>query len=89
MGRRTQLSEMLAQEKNRRGSAATNTTRDDIEEHIEWLEERIKELDEKLKEQLECSRRLATERQDPAERQRHRLRDLHVTARRLSRTGPT
>lgn len=55
MGRRTQLSEMLAQEKNRRGSAATTTTRDDIEEHIEWLEERIKELDEKLKEQLECS----------------------------------
>lgn len=55
MGRRTQLSEMLAQEKNRRGSAATTTTRNDIEEHIEWLAERIKELDEKLKEQLECS----------------------------------
>lgn len=55
MGRRTQLSDMLAQEKNRRGSAATQTTRDDIEEHIEWLKERIKELDEKLKEQLECS----------------------------------
>jgi transposase len=55
MGRRTQLSDMLAQEKNRRGSAATNDTRDDIEEHIEWLEERIQELDEKLKEQLKCS----------------------------------
>jgi transposase len=55
MGRRTQLSEMLAQEKSRRGSAATTTTRDDIEGHIEWLEDRIKELDEKLKEQLECS----------------------------------
>lgn len=55
MGRRNQLSEMLAAEKNRRGSAATKTTRDDIEEHIEWLEERLKELDEKLKQQLECS----------------------------------
>ena len=55
MGRRTQLSDMLAQEKNRRGSAATKDTRDDIEEHIEWLEERIQELDEKLKEQLKCS----------------------------------
>jgi len=55
MGRRTQLSDMLVQEKNRRGSAATKDTRDDIEEHIEWLEERIQELDEKLKEQLKCS----------------------------------
>ena len=55
MGRRTQLSDMLAQEKNRRGSAATQTTRDDLEEHIEWLKERIKELDEKLKEKVECS----------------------------------
>jgi transposase len=55
MGRRNQLSEMLTAEKNRRGSAATKTTRDDIEEHIQWLEERLKELDEKLKQQLECS----------------------------------
>ena len=55
MGRRTQLSDMLAAEKNRRGSAATETTRDDIEEHIEWLEDRLKELDEKLKQQLQCS----------------------------------
>jgi transposase len=55
MGRRNQLSDMLVAEKNRRGSAATQATRADIEEHIEWLEERIKELDEKLKEQLKCS----------------------------------
>lgn len=55
IGRRTQLSDILTQEKNRRGSAATTATRDDIDEHIEWLEERIKELDDKLKEQLECS----------------------------------
>lgn len=55
MGRRNQLSEILAAEKNRRGSAATKTTRDDIQEHIEWLEERLKEIDEKLKQQLQCS----------------------------------
>jgi len=55
VGRRNQLTEMLAAEKNRRGSAATQTTRDDIEEHIEWLEDRLKELDEKLKQQLQCS----------------------------------
>lgn len=55
MGRRTQLTDILTAEKNRRGAAATKTARDDIEEHIEWLEERIKELDEKLKQQLERS----------------------------------
>jgi transposase len=55
MSRRNQLTEMLTAEKNRRGSAATKTTRNDIEEHIEWLEERLQELDEKLKQQLECS----------------------------------
>src|SRR6185369_14875884 len=55
MSRRNQLTEMLTAEKNRRGSAATKTTRDDIEKHIEWLEERLQELDEKLKQQLECS----------------------------------
>jgi transposase len=55
VGRRSQLSEMLTQEKNRRGSAATKATRDDIQKHIDWLEDSIQELDEKLKEQLECS----------------------------------
>jgi transposase len=55
VGRRNQLSDMLTQEKNRRASAATKATREDIEEHLEWLKERIKEIDEKLKEQLECS----------------------------------
>src|SRR5947207_4188694 len=41
LGRRTQLVEMLAAEKNRRGSAATATVQEEIDEHIEWLEERI------------------------------------------------
>ena len=88
MGRRSQLSDMLTAEKNRRGSAATQTTRDDIEEHIEWLEERLKELDDKLKDQLKL-RRLATERPDPPECKRHRLCDLRVAVGRLPGIGPT
>ena len=55
MGRRNQLSDMLGAEKNRRGSAATDTARADIDAHIEWLEQRIKALDKQLKDQLKCS----------------------------------
>lgn len=55
MGRRTQLSDMLGAEKNRRHSAATDAARADIEAHIEWLEQRIKDLDKQLKDQLKCS----------------------------------
>ena len=55
MGRRNQLSGMLAAEKNRRGSAATDAARDDIEAHIEWLEQRLKALDKQLKDQLKRS----------------------------------
>jgi transposase len=55
VGRRGQLVEMLTAEKNRRGSAATDTVRDEIKEHIDWLEERIAELDEQLKAQLKHS----------------------------------
>jgi len=55
MGRRNQLSDILGAEKNRRGSAATDTARADIEAHIEWLEQRLKALDEQLKEQLKRS----------------------------------
>lgn len=55
MGRRTQLSDMLGAEKNRRHSAATDAARADVEAHIEWLEQRIKALDEQLKEHLKCS----------------------------------
>jgi transposase len=55
VGRRRQLVEMLTAEKNRRGSAATDTVREEIKEHIDWLEERIAELDEQLKAQLKNS----------------------------------
>jgi transposase len=55
VGRRGQLVEMLTAEKNRRGSAATDTVRDEIKEHIDWLEERIAELDEQLQAQLKHS----------------------------------
>jgi transposase len=49
MGRRRQLVEMLTDEKNRRGSAASDSVRKKIKEHIDWLAERIAELDEQLK----------------------------------------
>jgi len=55
VGRRGQLIEMLIDEKNRRGSAATDTVRDEIKQHIDWLEERIAELDEQLKALLKSS----------------------------------
>jgi len=56
-GRRSQLIEMLTDEKNRRASAATDTVRDKIKEHIDWLEECIAELDEQLKALLQSSAR--------------------------------
>lgn len=55
MGRRNQVSDMLAAEKNRRGSAATEAARADIDAHIEWLEQRLKALDKQLKDQLKHS----------------------------------
>lgn len=54
-GRRDQLIEMLIDEKNRRASAASDTVRDQIKEHIDWLEECIAELDEQLKALLQSS----------------------------------
>jgi transposase len=54
-GRRGQLIEILTDEKNRRSSAATATVREQIEEHIDWLEDRIAELDEQLKALLQSS----------------------------------
>lgn len=56
-GRRGQLVEILADEKNRRASAASDTIRDQIKEHIDWLEERIAELDKQIKELLQTSPR--------------------------------
>jgi transposase len=53
--RRGQLIEMLTDEKNRRGSAASDSVRDKIKEHIDWLEECIAELDEQLKALLQTS----------------------------------
>jgi transposase len=55
VGRRGQLIEMLTAEKNRRGSAATDTVREEIKQHIDWLEKRIAELDEQLQTQLKTS----------------------------------
>jgi transposase len=54
--RRGQLIEMLTAEKNRRGSAATETVRKEIKEHIDWLEDRIAELDEQLQTLLKSSK---------------------------------
>ena len=55
MGRRGQLVEMLTDEKNRRASAASDTVRDKIKEHIDWLEDCIAELDQQLKALLQTS----------------------------------
>lgn len=55
--RRGQLIEMLIDEKNRRGSASSDSVRDKIKEHIDWLEEGIAELDEQLKALLQSSAR--------------------------------
>jgi transposase len=55
LGRRRQLVEMLSDEKNRRGSATSDTVRDKIKEHIDWLEECIAELDQQLKALLQTS----------------------------------
>jgi transposase len=57
VGRRGQLVEMLTAEKNRRGSAATDTVRKEIKEHIDWLQDRIAELDEQLQALLKSSSR--------------------------------
>lgn len=53
-GRRGQLVGMLTDEKNRRGSAS-DTVRDKIKEHIDWLEDCIAEIDQQLKAMLKTS----------------------------------
>lgn len=54
-GRRRQLIDMLTAEKNRYGSAPNATVRDEIKEHIDWLQERIDKVDEQLQSLLKCS----------------------------------
>ena len=56
-GRRDQLVGILAEEKNRHASAATDSVRDEIQEHLDWLTERIAELDQQLKKLLQSSAR--------------------------------
>src|SRR6185312_200707 len=56
-GRRGQLVEILADEKNRRASAASDTVREQIKQHIDWLEDRIAELDQQIKALLQTSPR--------------------------------
>ncbi len=55
LARRSQLVEMLAAEKNRRGVAPTSTVRQEVAAHIEWLEQRIATIDSQLKAQLQNS----------------------------------
>lgn len=54
-GRRRQLVDILADEKNRCKSAANNTVRDQIKAHIEWLDDSIAELDRQLKTLVQSS----------------------------------
>jgi transposase len=55
LARRCQLVEMLVAEKNRRGAAPTSTVRQEVAEHIEWLEQRLAAIDSQLKAQLQSS----------------------------------
>jgi len=55
VGRRGQLVEILTAEKNRRGSATTDTVREEIDQHIDWLDQRIAALDKQLKGLLKTS----------------------------------
>jgi transposase len=62
-GRRDQLVGILADEKNRRAAAASDSVRDEIQRHIDWLSERIAELDRQLKKLLQGSARWRTKAQ--------------------------
>lgn len=54
-GRRGQLVEILAGEKNRLKSATSPTVREEIKAHLEWLEGRIAALDRQLQKFLKTS----------------------------------
>ena len=62
-GRRDQLVGILADEKNRRATAATDSVREEIQAHIDWLRDRIAELDQQLKKLLQGSPRWQTKAQ--------------------------
>lgn len=62
-GRRDQLVGILADEKNRHAAAATDSVRDEIQAHIDWLTDRIAELDQQLKKLLQSSPRWRTKAQ--------------------------
>lgn len=46
--RRQQLVEILSAEKNRRTLSINGPARDEVTEHIDWLEEKIKQLDKQI-----------------------------------------
>lgn len=48
VSRRQQLVEILSAEKNRRTLLVNGPARDEVSEHIDWLNEKIKQLDEKI-----------------------------------------
>ena len=50
VSRRQQLVEILSAEKNRRTLLINGPARDEVSEHIEWLDEKIKRLDKKIEE---------------------------------------
>lgn len=48
VNRRQQLVEILSAEKNRRTLLVNGPARDEVSEHIDWLEEKIKKIDQKI-----------------------------------------
>ena len=48
VSRRQQLVEILSAEKNRRTLLVNGPARDEVSEHIDWLDKKIKQLDEKI-----------------------------------------
>lgn len=55
LNRRRQLVEMLTMEKNRLSSACSHSVREQIKEHIKWLEKQLGSSDHRLKKLIESS----------------------------------
>jgi transposase len=68
VGRRDQLSEILGTERTRRGTAATDSARADIDAHIEWLKARLQELEQQIKSPVTDLERVAGARPHSAKR---------------------